>query len=603
MIQGVDFSNTQITGGFWKEKQDLIRRVSFEEVENRFRDTYRFKAFDFDWKEGDEGKPHFFWDSDIAKWIESGAYLIKLKKDKKIEKKIDEVVDKIALHQDTDGYFNIYHTVVEPKRFENRDRHELYCAGHLMEAAVAYYDATGKTKFLDCMCKYADYIEKRFVIDKDTSFVTPGHEEIELALVRLYHATKEKRYLGLAKFFIDERGKSKEDLGNCWADEKYYQSHKPVREQKEAVGHAVRAMYLYCGMADIAYETGDKELADTCKALFDDVISKKMYVTGGIGSSRNGEAFSIDYDLENETAYAESCAALSLALFAQRMLKLENNSKYADVIERAMYNGFMSSISLDGTSFFYENPLEILPYKRKLKDWENRLPIMERKRVFDCSCCPPNILRFIASIANLLYTTDDDAVFVHQFMTGKTEITVGDKTLTITQKTKYPENGKVKISVSGGDTRLAVRVPGWCDSYKGETVNGYQYFDVKDGEEIELDFKMRVKFIEARPEVIVDCNRFAVTRGPIVYCMEGVDNGENIRDIRLDSKARFTYEKHPELKVPMLNVKAYRRKSDENTPLYKERDNSFLQTKATLIPYYAFANRGATEMQVWHFVK
>ncbi len=607
MIKDVNFSNTTLSNGFWKEKQDLIRKVSFTEVEKRFRDTYRFKAFDFDWKEGDEFNPHIFWDSDIAKWIEAGAYLIKLKKDRKIEKKIDEVVDKIAKHQDDDGYFNIYHQVIAKKRYFNRDNHELYCAGHLMEAAVAYYEATGKRKFLDCMCKYADYIERRFVIDRDTDFATPGHEEIELALVKLYHATNEKRYLNLAKFFVDERGQRDEHLGNDWSNSKYSQSHLPVREQKTAEGHSVRAVYLYCGMADVAYETGDKELLKACEALFENIVNKKMYITGGIGSSPDGEAFTIDYDLENVTAYAESCAALGLALFAHRMLKLENNSKYADVVERAIYNGFMSSTSLDGTSFFYENPLEILPYKHEvnvsLKNSKPRLPIMQRKRVFDCSCCPPNILRFVSSISNFLYTTDEDTVYVHQFMSGKTELVCGGKKLTITQKTKYPENGKVKISVSGGDTRLAVRVPGWCTEYKGETENGYQYFDVKDGEEIELNFKMKVKFIEARPEVIVDCNRFAVMRGPIVYCMEGVDNGDNIRDIRLDSRARFSYSKHKELGVPCLSVKAYRRKADENTPLYKERDMKFEKTEATLIPYYAFANRGATEMQVWHFVK
>ncbi len=605
MIKTVNFSNTILTGGFWKQKQDLIRRVSFGEVENRFRDTYRFKAFDFDWKEDSEYRPHIFWDSDIAKWMEAGAYLLTLKKDKKIEKAIDIIIDKIEKNQCEDGYFNIYHTVVEKRRFFNRDNHELYCAGHLMEAAVAYYEATGKRKFLDCMCKYADYIEKRFMLERDTDFTTPGHEEIELALVKLYHATGEERYLTLAKFFIDERGCSDEAI-NSWSKMNYSQSHMPVREQKTAEGHAVRAVYLYCGMADIAYETGDKELKRACEELFDDIVNKKMYITGGIGTSSQGEAFTLAYDLENITAYAESCAALGLALFAWRMLKLENNSKYADVIERAIYNGFMSSMSLDGTSFFYENPLEILPFmhERNTSVKEDiRLPIMQRKRVFDCSCCPPNILRFIASIANFLYTDDGETLFVHQFMPSKTVIKRGDKDIEIIQKTRYPENGKVTLSAKGGDLKIAVRVPEWCSSFEGKAENGYVYFDLKDGSSVLVDFPMKTKLIEAHPSVAFDCNRYAVMRGPIVYCMESIDNGSVLRDIRLDANSRFKCGKHPTLGVPILTVRAYRRHSDENTPLYKERDNKLEKTEAVLIPYYAFANREIAEMQVWHFVK
>ncbi|MBQ9116931.1 MAG: glycoside hydrolase family 127 protein, partial [Clostridia bacterium] len=361
-MKTVDFAKTRITGGFWKKKQDMVRNTTVKAVYDRFCDTGRFDAFKFDWKEGMPNKPHIFWDSDVAKWIEGVAYLTEIKREPKLEKIVDETVELIEKNQDENGYFNIYFTVIEPqRRFQTRNDHELYCAGHLMEAAVAYYKATGKRKFLDCMCKYADYIEKRFKIDRDTGFTTPGHEEIELALVRLYEATGEKRYLDLATFFVDERGSKDEPFAN-WANSKYCQAHLPVREQTTAEGHAVRAVYLYCAMADLALRNGDAELKKACETIFSDIIEKKMYITGGIGSSSVGEAFTVAYDLSNLLAYTESCAALGLALFANRMLNMDADSRYSDTIERVLYNGFMSSTSLDGKSFFYENPLEVIPY-------------------------------------------------------------------------------------------------------------------------------------------------------------------------------------------------------------------------------------------------
>ena len=607
MIKTVDFSKTEITGGFWKQKQEMVRKTSIKAVYDRFKDTGRFDAFKCDWKEGMPLKPHYFWDSDVAKWIEGVAYITEKKKSPRLEKLADETIDLIEKNQGDDGYFNIYFTVVDPEsRFKNRDWHELYCAGHLMEAAVAYYKATGKRKLLDVMCKYADYIEKRFKIDQDTGFSTPGHEEIELALVRLYEATGEKRYFELSEFFINNRGVRKENDPN-WMLNSYNQSHLPVREQTTAEGHAVRAVYLYCGMADIAYHTGEEELKKACETLFDNIVEKRMYITGGIGSSSCGEAFTEDYDLSNLLAYTETCAALGLALFANRMLRFEADSKYSDTVERVIYNGFMSSTSLDGKSFFYENPLEIIPYLHTRDKSNNNKkihwPQMQRSEVFGCSCCPPNIVRFIPSIANMLYTDDGETLYVHQFMQSRTEIERDGKVLTVEQKTKYPENGKVEIKISGGDTRVAVRIPGWYDGYEGETVKGYAYFDVKDGQTLIFDFKMRVKLIEARPEAVFDCGKFAVMRGPVVYCMEAADNGEILRDIRLSSRSRFKYGKHEELGVPKLTVKAYRRKRDERSPMYYERKEELVEIEATLIPYYAFANRGAMEMQVWHFVK
>lgn len=609
MTKTVDFSQTKVTGGFWKQKQDMVRKTTIYAVYDRFVETGRFDAFQFNWKPGMPNQPHIFWDSDVAKWMEAAAYLIRLKREPKLEKIVDGVVELIEKNQDTDGYFNVYFTVVEPeKRFSDRRWHELYCAGHLMEAAVAYFEATGKRKLLDCMCRYADYIEKRFIIDKDTAFASPGHEEIELALVRLYECTGEKKYLDMAEYFVlirgteDDKGKDTQDGGL------YSQAHKPAIEQDEAEGHAVRAVYFYCAMADIAYHTGNKALFSACKKLFTDIITKKMYITGGIGSSSRGEAFTLPYDLNNELAYAETCAAIGLAFFANRMLKLENDSIYADIIEKIIYNGFLSSTSLDGKAFFYENPLEIIPMMHKRDrscTWIPGIhwPQTTRSEVFECSCCPPNISRFIPTIANLMYTDDGETLFVHQFIQSQTTVERGGKTLRITQKTAYPENGKVKITVTGGDARVAVRIPGWFDGYQGETVKGYAYFDVKDGETLRFDFAMKVKFMEARPEAVFDCNRYAVQRGPVIFCMESVDNGANIRNIRLDSRSRFVYGKHPELGVPQLTVKAWRRAPKADAPLYAQRHESLEKMEAVLIPYYAFANRGEAEMQVWNFVK
>ena len=353
-MEFIGFDKVSLESGFLHEKQKLNREVTLDAVYNRFYETGRFDAFKCDWKEGMEKQPHYYWDSDVAKWMEAVAYILKKESNPELEAKVENLIDEIEKNQSPDGYFNIFFTVIEPdKRFFERTAHELYCAGHLFEAAVAYFECTGKDRFLKLMEKYADHIIRVFVEEKTAKFITPGHEEIELALVRMYSATKKKKYLDLAKFFIDNRGYAE-------AEKEYYsQSHLPVREQKTAEGHAVRACYLYAAMADVAYETGDTELYEVCKTLFADIVNKKMYITGGIGSTRKGEAFTVPYDLKNDKAYAETCAAISLMFFAHRMMRFENDAKYADVIERVLYNGMISGLSLDGTSFFYENPLEI----------------------------------------------------------------------------------------------------------------------------------------------------------------------------------------------------------------------------------------------------
>lgn len=601
----VDFSSVKITNGFWMEKQELIRDVSTYSVYKRFKETGRIDAFKCD--KNPKNEPHIFWDSDVAKWIEGVSYLISQNPNSELEKIVDEIVDDIEKNQDENGYFNSYFLVRETEnRFKIRNNHELYCLGHLIEAGIAYYKATGKKKLFDLMCKYIDYVEKCFMIDKTSSFKTPGHEEIELALIKLYEFCGEEKYLNLAKFFLETRGTVKEQgLLHSWDESSYHQSHLPIREQKTAEGHAVRATYLYSAMADLSRITDDKKLKGACESIFDNIATKRMYVTGGIGSTSAGEAFTFDYDLPNIIAYTESCAAIGLAFFAQRMLLIDNNSKYSNVIERILYNGFLSSLSLDGKAFFYCNPLEILPTLHKrdacVSEKSLNLPILTRKEIFDCSCCPPNITRFIPSIANFLYTYDDDTIYVHQYMESTAKIKIGDNVFVIEQKTNYPNDGKISIALHGGNKKLAIRIPNWCNSYKGETVNGYAYFDVKDGEKISLDFEMEPFFIEANPLISYNCGKIAVQKGPIVYCMESCDNGENIRDIRLDINSSFTCSYDKNLKTNVLYVDAYRRKDSDM--LYSPVKNDFYKVKATLIPYYCFANRGESEMQVWHLFK
>lgn len=607
MMKKVGFENTVITGGFWKKKQDLVRKVTVNAVYDRFKDTGRIDAFKCDWKEGMPLKPHYFWDSDVAKWIEGVAYITRLKKAPALEKKVDAIVDQIEKNQFEDGYFNIYFTVVEPEnRFKVRDCHELYCAGHLMEAAVAYYEATGKDKMLKCMCRYADYIYDRFYVKKDAGFLTPGHEELELALIKMYHCTGNEKYLELSKYFIDTRGQNVE-INRGFSEQSYYQSHKPVREQWTAEGHAVRACYLYSGMADVARETNDAELREACEKLFDDIVLKKMYITGGIGSSSSGEAFTVPYDLTNLLAYTETCAAISLAYFASRMLQMKADSKYADVIEKVIYNGFLSGLSLDGKAFFYENPLEVIPYLHTRDTCAKQSvywPPMERSEVFTCSCCPPNVVRFIPSIADYLYTDDGETLYVHQYMQSKTVVEREGKTITVEQTTRYPENGKIQIKVTGGDTKIAFRVPDWYDGNEYETTDGYCYQELKDGETLDINFAMKVKLMQADTRLYFDCSRVAVMRGPVVYCIEAKDNGDHIRDIRINSKAAFRYGKHEELGVPCLKVQGFRRpERPEGTPLYFAGKEELQKTEVTLIPYYAFANRGESEMSVWNFFK
>ena len=605
--------NVKLTGGFWKSWRENARDNGLMSVYDRFSETGRFGALDFEWKEGDENKPHIFWDSDIAKWLEAAAYLLMDKRDAALEKLVDDVVDKIEAHQREDGYFNIYFDTVEPEaRFTRYTDHELYDLGHLIEAAVAYNEATGKDKFMRLMMKYASLVDRVFRVEHSAQFDTPGHEEIELALFKLHRVTNDEKWLTLMRYFIDKRGNSDRDKTySVFGRNSYSQAHIPVREQTEAVGHSVRACYLYAGMADLAWQDGDEALKKACEALFDNIAHKRMYVTGGIGSSHVGEAFTYDYDLPNAAAYAETCAALALSLFARRMSRIEPKGEYADVAELALYNGMLAGVSQDTCSFFYENPLEIHPeevhFNEYYKEAKKHMPITRRVKVFDCSCCPPNVLRLIGSVEEFAFTQAEDALYVHHYMGCEAETKFGR----IEMKSGYPFEGTAEIKPAAGKYAVALRVPGWCRKWsvkvngaavEAEAADGYVRIEREwaAGDAVVIEMDMPVRFMQAHPAVHEDCGRVTVMRGPLVYCLEEQDNGKWLKDIRICAAGKREIGWNEALNVPVIRLDATRREWPDDGALYIDYEAPARKpVEAVFIPYYAWANRDEGEMLIW----
>ncbi|MBR6727354.1 MAG: glycoside hydrolase family 127 protein [Clostridia bacterium] len=600
------FNEVIIRGGFLHDLQELNRKVTINAVYDRFADTGRFSALDCAWKEGDEIKPHIFWDSDVAKWLESAAYILAKHPDAALEEKVERAIDAMEAHQWEDGYLNSYYTAVEPEnRFTNRDHHELYCCGHLIEAAVAYYEATGKDRFLHMMEKYVALVDRVFRVDHSAVFDTPGHEEIELALVRLYRCTGKKQYLDLAAYFVNTRGTSERDKNvihgrsyHYLGSTNYAQSIAPVREQLEADGHAVRAMYLYCAMADLYAETGDETLREAALRLFADATEKKMHITGGLGSIRVGEAFTHAYDLPAERTYNETCASIGMIFFAQRLREVEQKGVFADVVERQLYNGMLSGISLDGKSFFYGNPLEVNlknHTRTRFNPKEEKYPITQRVEVFKCSCCPPNLTRLFASLERYLYHRANDVYFVDQFA----ESSWCENGATVTQHTDYPQSGRVSLSFIGVKT-AAVRIPGWCDRYTCNvpvTVkDGYAYLE--DPTEVEFNFEMKPVYYSAHAEVDESAGKVALMRGPIVYCAERIDNPVNLHRVLFVPEMNATEERDPLTGLARITVDALI-SAPKAGGLFQKVDNVYEKTRISLIPYYAFANRGESDMLVW----
>jgi len=594
-MENLHFASTEIKDGFWKYYSDLVKNTTVYAVYDRFKETGRFDALRCEWKEGDPNKPHIFWDSDVAKWMEGAAYLLEREKNPELETIIDEYVGYVEKNQREDGYFNSYFLTIEPENiYTMRWAHELYCTGHWIEAAIAIHKATGKDTLLNCMKKNIDCIYRVFVEEKSAKFTTPGHEEIELALLRLYRYTGDDKALRLARFFLDNRGQGNENEPK----NKGCQDNVPVRDISEAVGHSVRANYLYTAMAMLAKEDGDSELLAACRRVLDNIVNRRMSITGGVGANHSGEAFSYDYDLPNEEDYNETCAAIALAMFAGEMQEIEANSIYGDIIERVWYNGFISGVSLSGDHFFYTNPMEIDLNKRQREDkW---LPITERVKVFDCSCCPPNVVRMLGSIGRYMFTQDGDTIYCNQFAPCEVKLIVGGRDAVLSVETDYPANGVIRFHYSGAPVKLCVRIPGWCEEYEGDTVNGFAAFALSDGDEVTIELPMNVHVMEANP-MVQDCaGRFAITRGPLVYCMEGVDNGKSLRDITLlDGTAEIVSEDW--LPAPAILMDGERRLPTD--ALYRRKNNYRTPVKVKLIPYFAFANRGASDMLVWTMVK
>lgn len=578
-----------------------------------------------------------FQDSDLAKWLETASYKLMSDPDEKLEQTIDETVDLIGRAQQKDGYLNTYFTIKEPgKRFTNLcECHELYCAGHMIEAAVAYYKATGKDKLLNIMRRMADLIDQNFGPEKYKRHGYPGHEEIELALVKLFQVTHEERYLKLAKYFIDERGKNPHyfdiefekrnrashfsymypPYGMYSMGPKYEQYHLPIREQKEFVGHAVRCMYMASGAADVARLTGDKELFDVVKGLYQNMVERRMYLTGSIGSTPQGEMFTADYDLPNDMAYSETCASVGIAFFTKRLLLADHNAQYADTMERAIYNTVIAGMSLDGKNFFYVNPLEVDPIlSRENPDKKHVLPV--RPAWFGCACCPPNLSRLITSLPEYIYTLDGDTVYVNLFVKNKAHLDLDHTGADLRIETEYPYDDQIRF-ITDNEARyeLCIRIPSWTGKAyiilvngkeeKADVRNGYAVLNREwhKGDTVILKLDVTPKRIYANPHVADDVGKVAIQCGPLVYCLEGVDNGDGLQRLFLPADEPLTVVKKPDKLKGIWEIHTkglkLRDRKDDNELYTANAKLEYDLVDLTYIPYYSWANRGENEMTVW----
>ena len=583
MIEQIDFSHVKINDNFWSPR--LSKHVSatlpvcIDQIENQ---TGRIRNFENAAKGEGEHSGIFFDDSDVYKALEGMAYSLINNPDPELEKKADEWIDKFAAAQQPDGYINTFYTLTGlDKRWTNMDKHEMYCAGHMIEAGVAYYQATGKRKLLDVCIRMTDHMMSQFGPGK--RHWVPGHEEIELALVKLYQTTQEQKYLDFAYWLLEERGHGHGTMGDegKW-DPVYYQDIVPVRRLTDISGHAVRCMYLYCGMADVAALKNDTGYIAAIDRLWDDVVHRNMYITGGIGSSRDNEGFTEDYDLPNLDAYCETCASVGMVLWNQRMNQLTGDSKYIDILERSLYNGALAGISLGGDRFFYVNPLESKGDHHR-QEW------------YGCACCPSQLSRFLPSIGNYIYASSDDALWVNLYIGNTGQIRIGDTDILLTQETDYPWDGSVKLTISTSqplEKEIRLRIPNWCKTYdlsiNGKRINvseekGYAVIkDWKSQDVIALDMDMPVEIVAADPHVKENFDKRAIQRGPLVYCMEEIDNPEYFDQIQLSPSTTFQTAFVSDILNGIKTIKT----------------NGRAQS-ATFIPYYAWDNRKAGKMRVW----
>ncbi|HEY5822644.1 MAG TPA: beta-L-arabinofuranosidase domain-containing protein [Propionibacteriaceae bacterium] len=611
-----------IDDDFWAPRREQIRtRTLRQQLRQLRRPGQQLDALRLGWRPGDPDEPHIFWESDVAKWIEAASYCLATTDDPELGVAVDEAIELLAGAQQSDGYLNVYFTVVRPgQRFTDlRDAHELYGAGHLIEAGVAHHEATGKTRLLEVVRRYADLLVSTFGPGGACEGGYDGHEEIELALIKLYRATGDDRYLDLSRKMIADRGTqpfffeaeeqrrgSRGYFGDQFPERvdlierfrQYTQSHLPVTEQHEIVGHSVRAMYLCSAVTDLAVLDGDDGLARAADRLWTSLTERKLYVTGGLGSDPSIEGFGPDYDLPDASGYAETCAAIGLVQWAQRMNALTGDGRYLDTLERALYNGVLSGASYDGTEYFYGNPLA-------------SVGDAHRDAWFGVACCPPNLARLISELSRYVYAEGDRRAVVNLFVAGRARFEFGSTALLVEQQTRYPREGRVRIVVTPAgepaELTLSVRVPGWStptvslngDVVRAETERGYLNLTRSwhAGDTLELDLGLTARRVWAHPEVTAASGKVALERGPVVFCLEGVDHEDPVRHLVLPREAEIGTRIDDRTGVVTLHATGLADRVVDG--LYRSTPPQSRPVELTAVPYFSWANRGQSDMTVW----
>lgn len=579
---------------------------------------------------------HYGWlfqDSDVYKWLEAASNSYAIHPDDKLLSMMDEVISLIEAAQDEDGYISTYYQINNPKLKFRRlfESHELYCAGHLIEAAVAHYKATGSERLITVSNQFVQCIKNHFGDEEGKINGADGHQEIELALVKLYEVTKDESLLELSAYFLEVRGQDpdfykkqlEENIENGLSqgpiptiNNEYHQSHQPVMEQEEAVGHAVRLVYMAAAMADVAYYLNNEKMYEACKKIWKNIVTKRMYITGGIGSTVHGEAFTYDYDLPNDTMYCETCASIGMMFFAKNMLKHETDASYSDILERCLYNTVISGVALDGKHFFYVNPLEVQPEACQKDPGKSHVKAT-RPSWFGCACCPPNIARTLTSLDQYIYSSNEDSVFAHLFMDNEGEINLDKGTVAIRQETTMPYSGNVRFYLELDNInkmRLGIRIPSWAQDFQvvkdgkeveGKLDRGYLYLEISKRQTvIDVHFEMKAIQWASHPLVRGNQGKVALQRGPFVYCLEEEDNGENLHlnSITNQQVTEKPVEDSALGDIVLLETIGQKEKitKEWNERLYQKYVTKEVeQTQLTFIPYYTWANRSSGQMQVW----